>query len=168
MGIIHQHALTKPGWYPVPNIVDFNTTLAQKKIFSKLDTEWAYYQIPRTKDSIKKAARFTLFGLFEFVVILFGLKNGSATFQRFMDGLLRDLELAQVFLDDIMMVSTTEEEHCRHVRAVLQHFDEAGLVITPASVSVVRMRWSSWAIRSIIRGLHHQLIEYKQFVITNC
>ncbi len=83
-------------------------------------------------NSIEKTALITPIGLFEFVVMPFGLRNASATFQRFVDGPLRDLEFDYVFLDDILIASTTEEEHRRHVRAVLERLDEAGLVITPA------------------------------------
>lgn len=126
------NAITKHDRYPVPNLLDFNTLLAGKKVFSKIDIVRAYHQIPMREEDIEKTAVITPFGLFEFPCMSFGLKTAPATYQRFMDELLRDLPFAYAYLDDICVASETEEENYKNVEAVLQRIHDAGLTITVA------------------------------------
>ena len=79
------NAKTKPDRYPIPNILDFNSQLAGKKIFTKLDLVKAFYHIPMAEGDIEKTAVITPFGLFEFPCMPFGLRNAPQTFQRFID-----------------------------------------------------------------------------------
>ena len=74
----------------------------------------------------------TLFGLFEFVRMPFGLRNAAQSFQRFMDQVLRDLTFAYTYIDDVLIASSTPEEHKLHLQAVLQRFSEHGIVIKPS------------------------------------
>ena len=120
---------TKADRYPVPNILDFNTQLSGTSIYTTLDLEKAYYHIPVAPEDIEKTAVITPFGLFEHLTMPFGLKNAAQTFQRFMDQLLRDLEFAYVYIDDILIASHSEEEHKEHVRAVLRRLNQAGLTL---------------------------------------
>ena len=71
------------------------------------------------KASQAKTADVTPFGTFQFNFMPFGLKIAGATFQRLMDQIFGDLDFVFVYLDDILISSGTEEEHCRHLRQVL-------------------------------------------------
>ncbi|KAK3735900.1 hypothetical protein RRG08_041086 [Elysia crispata] len=62
-------------------------------------------------DDIAKTAIITPFGLYEFLRMPFGLKNAAQAFQRLMDTVLQDVNCAFVYLDDILIASSSEEEH---------------------------------------------------------
>ena len=103
--------ITTPDRYPIPHIQDFASNLACKTIFSKIDFVRAYYQIHVTKDDIAKMAIITPFGLDEFCHMPFGLRNASQTFRLFIDDVCRDLDFAFVYLDDIVVTSSSLNEH---------------------------------------------------------
>lgn len=123
---------TKPDRYPIPNIQDFNLHLANTHIYTKLDLKRAYNQIPVDPESVPKTAVITPFGLYKYMVMPFGFRNAGQTFQRFIDSVLRGLHFAYMYLDDILIASTTEEEHEQHVWMVLQRLEQTGLVLTPS------------------------------------
>ncbi|XP_014216435.1 uncharacterized protein LOC106645159 [Copidosoma floridanum] len=78
--------------YSPPLIQDLFPRMRGRCIFSVLDLAKAYYQIPMAAEDIQKTAMTTPFGLYEFLAMPFGLKGATQTFQRFIDGVFRDLE----------------------------------------------------------------------------
>ena len=58
------------------------------------------------------------FGKYEYVKVPFGLKQGPAYFQELMTGILKDFNFAIAYLDDIIIFSTTAEEHLSHIKQV--------------------------------------------------
>ena len=97
--------------------------------FSKVDIISAFNMV-RIKAGQEYLTAFrTRFGLFESLVMPFGLSGAPATFQRFINDTLRPyLDIfCTAFLDDILIYSRTREEHTEHLRKVLEALREAGL-----------------------------------------
>jgi hypothetical protein len=115
--------------YPLPNMLDFSERIAGFTIFSKVDLRKGYHQILMHPGDIEKMAIATPFGLFKFLRMTFSLRNAGNTFQWQMDRLLAGLDFVFVYLDDIIIGSHSTAEHGRHLRALFQRLQTAGLVI---------------------------------------
>lgn len=123
------NSITEPDKYAPPLIQDLFPLLHGKTIFSKLDLDKAYHQVPMYPDDIHKTAIATPFGLFEYLVMPFGLRNATQTFQRFMDSIFRGLDFVFVYIDDILIMSKDEESHVAHIRTVLERLRSSSLSV---------------------------------------
>ncbi|CEL56480.1 Retrotransposable element Tf2 155 kDa protein type 1 OS=Schizosaccharomyces pombe (strain 972 / ATCC 24843) GN=Tf2-1 PE=4 SV=1 [Rhizoctonia solani AG-1 IB] len=99
------------------------------KIFTKLDLQWGYNNVCVKEGNKWKTAFCTKYGLFESLVMTFGLTNAPAAFQYFMNDLFQDLldVYVIIYLDDILIFSKNEVKHKFHVHKVLQRLETAQL-----------------------------------------
>ena len=141
---------TIPDRYPIPRIEDFNYILKGAKVFSKIDLFKAYFQIPVAEEDRHKTAIITPFGLFEFNVMSFGLRNAPATFQRFINEVLNGLNFVFPYLDDILIASTSEEEHRKHLELVLERLAKYSLRIniTKSVIGAAELEFLGYLITS--------------------
>lgn len=123
---------TKDERYPLPRVEDILDRLSGATIFSTLDLKSGYHQVKMAEEDIGKTAFSWERGHFEFVRMPFGLKGAPLTFQRLMDELQRGLgeDFSQVYMDDLIVFSKSEDDHVQHLRAVFDRIREFGLKLS--------------------------------------
>jgi hypothetical protein len=120
------NAVTNKNRYPLPWIDILFNQLAGAQVFSKIDLRSGYHQIKIRAEDIPKAAFSMRYGLYEYLVMSFGLANAPTHFMYPMNSVVM-LELdkfVMVFIDDILVYSKNMEEHEEHLRIVLQQLRE--------------------------------------------
>lgn len=121
--------MTVPNRYPLPNLRNIIESLAGNKVFGKIDLKKGYYQIGLSPESIPYTAFATTDGLFEFVVLPFGLRNGPSHFQMVMNDALYDLlgSCCYCYLDDIVIFGKSEQEFLVNLERVLKRLMDLNL-----------------------------------------
>ncbi|WVZ89415.1 hypothetical protein U9M48_035827 [Paspalum notatum var. saurae] len=115
------NAITIKNKYPLPHIDILFDQLAGAKVFSKIDLRSGYYQIKIREEDISKTAFSTRYGLYEYLVMSFGLTNAPTFFMYMMNSVfMNELDkFVVVFINDILIYSKSEEEPKEHLRLVL-------------------------------------------------
>jgi hypothetical protein len=116
------NAITVKNKYPLPRIDILFDQLASAKVFSRVDIHSGYHQIKIRLEDVPKTAFSTKYGLYQYLVMSFGLTNAPTHFMYLMNSIFM-LELDKfvvVFIDDILIYSKSEEEHAQHLRVIVQ------------------------------------------------
>ena len=121
--------LTVRNRYPLPLIPELLDRLQSARVFSKIDLRGAYNLVRIKPGDEWKTAFRTRYGHFEYKVMPFGLTNAPTVFQHMMNDIFRQYldHFVVIYLDDILVFSSSLEEHTRQVRLVLAKLREHGL-----------------------------------------
>jgi hypothetical protein len=181
------NALTVKDTFPIP-VVD---ELHGARFFTKLDLRSGYHQVRMQPDDVHKTAFRTHDGMYEFLVMAFGLCNALATFQALMNDVLWPFlhRFVLVFFDDILIYSKTWADHLHHLRAAfseLRHqqlfvkrtkcvfgavsvayldhvISEAGVTMDPAKVQAIH-EWPAPRSARAVRGFLGLAGYYHKFI----
>lgn len=123
--------VTKEDKFPLPNMDDILDKLGRANYFTTLDLAKGFHQIEMEPKDFEKTAFSTANGHYEFVRMPFGLKNAPATFQRMMRDVLKQFigKICYVYLDDIIIFSTSLEEHICSLEKIFQRLREVNLKV---------------------------------------
>jgi hypothetical protein len=116
------NAVTIKNKYPLPRIDILFDQLASARVFFKVDLHSGYHQIKIRPEDVPKTVFSTRYGLYEYLVMSFGLTNVHAYFMYLINFVFM-LELdkfVMVFIDDILIYSKNEEKHVQHLWVILQ------------------------------------------------
>ena len=113
--------------YPLPRIEDLFASLSGGTCFSKLYLSHAYQQIELEEESREYTIINTHKGLFRYNRLPFGIASAPSIFQRVMDTLLQGIPGVCVYIDDILVAGSTEEEHLARLSEVLKRLAESGM-----------------------------------------
>ena len=120
--------------YPLPRIDEALDALGKAKYFSCLDLTSGYLQVKVAEKDQPKTAFTTPMGLFEYTRMPFGLVNAPATFQRLMSTVFSDMNFESIllYLDDVIVYSSTVEEHISRLSQVFQRLRQHNLKLKPS------------------------------------
>ncbi|KAH0606111.1 uncharacterized protein H6S33_003772, partial [Morchella sextelata] len=127
------NAITIKNRYPLPLLKETLAKLSKAQYYTKLDLRWGYNQIRVAEGDEWKTAFRTRYGHFEYTVMPFGLANAPATFQHWINDILRPCldQFVTAYLDDILIYSETLAEHKERIQKVLKVLDENHVHLKP-------------------------------------
>lgn len=130
---------TEDDSYPLNDLRSLLNRLARKRWFTTLDAQKGFHQVAMEHSSKRMTAFWTPFGLYQWRVMPFGLKNAPATFQRTIDEVLGEVKgiYADVLMDDIVIFSETWEEHIMHVEDILSRLRRAHIFLEPSKCNLL-------------------------------
>ena len=177
--------------FPIPRLDDLLDQIGSARIFTKLDLKSGYHQIRIRPGDEWKTAFKTREGLFEWLVMPFGLSNAPSTFMRVMNQALRPFigRCVVVYFDDILIFSSSLSDHLEHLRDVLTVLrreklfgaankcafgvsqvlflgyivSQQGLSVDPSKVEAIRS-WPTPRTVTEIRSFHGLASFYRRFV----
>nr|WPR16502.1 MAG: polyprotein [Yellow silver pine badnavirus 5] len=127
--------------YSLPGINTILQKIGNSKIYSKFDLKSGFHQVAMAEESIEWTVFITSTGLYEWLVMPFGLKNAPSVFQRKMDHCFAGTsDFIAVYIDDILVFSENEKAHEKHLRLMLDICVQHGLVLSPSKMKIATTR----------------------------
>jgi hypothetical protein len=121
--------------YPMPVVDLLVDAAAGHKVISFMDDNAGYNHIFMAVEDVAKTAFGCPghIGLFEWIVMTFGLKNAGATYQRAMNYIFHELidKIVEIYIDDVVIKSLDHESHLDDVRKTLECTRKHGLKMNP-------------------------------------
>ena len=145
------NAVTIKDAYPIPRIDESLSKLGEAKFFTTLDLGSAFWQVPLRKKDREKTGFACELGLYQWKRMPFGLCNAMATFQRRMaQALTRKTKkygnLMMCYVDDVIIVTPTLEDHIDRLDEVFGCMKRAGLKCKPSkSLGIQSSTWEEWS-----------------------
>ena len=121
--------------YPLPHPEDIFNQLGTSRFFSKMDLKAGFNQIPVAEEDMEKTAFWCAGQKYEYVRMPFGLKNAPIHFQRIMDTEIERHGLrafVRCFIDDLIIYSSSAEEHIKHIQQVMHMLEACNLRFHPS------------------------------------
>jgi hypothetical protein len=140
------NAVTIKNKYPLPPVDILFDQLAGAQVFSKIDLCSGYHQIKIHAEDIPKTAFTMRYGLYEYLVMSFGLMNAPAHFMYLLNSVfMPELDLiVVVFIDDILVYLKSMEEHEEHLQLYFNGYESTSCTPSSASVSSESRKYHSW------------------------
>ena len=121
---------TKSDNYPLPLLRSFQHKIKGSKVFSVIDLKSAFHHLPIHPDDVSKTCVLSPWGgAFVYRRLAFGLSNGPASWQKYVDGILKGIEHTFCYLDDILVATEDMEQHLSVVKQIFERLEEHGLTL---------------------------------------
>ncbi|UYV76696.1 K02A2.6-like, partial [Cordylochernes scorpioides] len=127
LSILNQNSLR--GIHPIPVVEHTLAQLKGAKLFTKLDANRGFWQIPLSSESSALTTFITPFGRFRFKRLPFGISSAPEIFQKRMGQILEGLEGTLCHMDDSLVYGSCQEEHDKILETVLTRLSKAGLTL---------------------------------------
>ena len=117
--------------YPILKVDKMLAQLAGAQVFSKLDANIGFWQIPLAPESRPLTTFITPFGRYQFNKLPFDISSAPELFQQQMNRILEGLPGVLCLIDDVVVFGATQEEHDQHLEAALRRIEKARCTLNP-------------------------------------
>lgn len=115
--------------HPLPKVDETLAKLSGAKVFSKLDANSGFWQIPLAENSRPLTTFITPYGRYCFNKLPFGISSAPEHFQKRMSQILSGLDGVVILMDDVLVFGRNQDEHNARLEAVLQRIKAAGATL---------------------------------------
>ena len=135
--------------FTLPSTDQLLAQLSGAKVFSKLDCNSGFYQIPLHEESQELTTFITPFGRYCFKQFPFGISSGPEVFHREMTHILSGVPGVIVDTDDVLISGRSQQEHDDRLQSILERMQEAGVTLNekcvfPVDTTSFHRRESKW------------------------